>query len=267
MPLCGRPTDRGSQCKNEVARSGDACQDHKRCRARRTNGKRCRKRVKRPGERCLDHRGQPESPPVTGPKRRSSTSNRSSSAGRKTSGAQQAPRTSRETKSTSQQHDRVVRFCEENFAESTGGTVTKQVHQYVDKETVQYVLSGSPERSCKRLARLARSLLDARAFAEGIIGYFVLPVLVCLRVGGVERVLVQEVTKKLPLPYKSELTTVARILQVIGIWLCFSNGRSLTHCACLAGVLKAEGENTVKQLVLAAPRDWLGISGSVPPAG
>lgn len=68
------------------------------------------------------------------------------------------------------------------------------------------------------------------------------------------------------MPYKSELTALVRLLQAIGIWLCFTSGR-LARCPCLADILHTEGENAVKELVATAPREWLGLPTSTPPDG
>jgi hypothetical protein len=110
---------------------------------------------------------------------------------------------------------------------------------------------------CKKIAALARALLDGKEKLHDLIGEA--GGWLAERLGGqsLERIAAKELAKKIPIPVIDEKTAVvARGLQMIGISLCLARGIPLERCQCFIDLALTETKEQVKEKLAAALGDW-----------
>jgi hypothetical protein len=112
-------------------------------------------------------------------------------------------------------------------------------------------------RVCKALADLAKKLLEGKQALHDLVGsaagWF------ARRVGlePIERAVVRELAKRIPIPVIDEKTiVVARGLQMIGILLCLSQGIPMNRCQSFIDLALAETKERVKQILTDAMEEW-----------
>ena len=62
------------------------------------------------------------------------------------------------------------------------------------------------------------------------------------------------------LPIDAKMIAVARGVQMAGILLCVMDGRNLGQCECFVDLARAETEERVKQILMAAMSDWVNLA-------
>jgi hypothetical protein len=138
--------------------------------------------------------------------------------------------------------------------------IAERATDYVtDKMWARVTRDWSGQR-CVTLAQLAREILEGRErlheglaeAASWLLGFFGRSL--------VERQFAYELVKRLPLPVIDEkLIAVGRGLQATGIVVCLARSRPMISCACFTDIVKSEGKTQVKELIVAATEDWVGL--------
>jgi hypothetical protein len=113
------------------------------------------------------------------------------------------------------------------------------------------------EGDCKKIAALARSLLDGKEKLHDLVGSFGGWLAEKLGGQGVERIAAKELAKKIPIPVIDEKTAVvARGLQMIGISRCLARGIPLERCQCFIDLALEETKEQVKEKLAIALGNW-----------
>lgn len=220
-----------------------------RCRARTKNGTGplCRRKVTRDGDRCYDHRGQPTAPPRL-PKPRAVTRSR------------QIPPRGQAVSREKQNRERVAKA-----AEYCGDILTKGWEEVVSTRATDYVteqkwnrLFRSRKRNCSSLAELAREILAAKEGFHKAIGGLAAWLLSLIGVNETARVFARELSARIPIPpVDAKAVAVARGVQIAGIVICVAAGDDLTRCQCFIDLALTETKTRVKEILIAATRDWV----------
>ena len=128
-------------------------------------------------------------------------------------------------------------FCADSLSDGWQEAVADRATDYA--QTAWERLSRSRrKRNCKALARIARSILDAKAQIHRLIGKLVGWAAGALGAGGAARAFTEELAANIPIgPVDAKMIAVARGVQVAGILLCVMDGRELAKCECCSGTL------------------------------
>jgi hypothetical protein len=70
----------------------------------------------------------------------------------------------------------------------------------------------------------------------------------------------EELASNIPLPIDAKMIAVARGLQMAGILLCVMDEKSLEQCDCFIDLVRAETEERIKQMLIAAMSDWVNLA-------
>ena len=247
------------------------------CGAVTADGTRCRRRVKKAGDRCYQHRygsalwlrpaTSKRSPRV--PSRRGSRRTQRSPPSR----ARPAPRYSGQAAVAwhapasppprrVQERERVREaavFCADSLSDSWQAAVADRITGYA--ETSWQRLSRSRrKRNCKALARIARSILEAKAQIHRTVGTLFGWAAGTLGANGAARAFTEELASSIPLLIDAKMIAVARGIQVAGILLCVMDNRDLTRCECFIDLALAETKERVNQILVAAMSDWANLA-------
>jgi hypothetical protein len=157
-------------------------------------------------------------------------------------------------------------FCADSLTSSWGDAVADRAANYAQSAWDRLSRSRR-RRNCKKLAKMARKILEAKdqihKLAGGLVGG-------AASVGGVKgpaRDFTRELVANIPLPIDAKMVAVARSIQVAGIPLCVMDNRDLTKCECFADVAKAEAKERVTRLLAAAMSDRRNLARFVPQTG
>jgi len=110
------------------------------------------------------------------------------------------------------------------------------------------------------LARIARSILEAKAQIHNLIGHATGWAVKKLRAGDAAQAFADELASNIPLPTDAKMIAVARGVQVAGIVLCVMDNRDLTRCECFIDLALAETKERLQQILDAAMSDWTGLA-------
>lgn len=161
---------------------------------------------------------------------------------------------------TPQEQDRVDRaaaFCADTFMDGWESAVTEQALECITPETWNRLFGTHRDQVCKALADLAKSVLDGKQKLHDLVGSVAERLAGDVGLEPVDRAVVRELAKRIPIPVIDEKTVVvARGLQMIGILLCLSEGRPLNECQCFIDLALAETKERVKQILTDAMEDW-----------
>ncbi|MEZ0095800.1 hypothetical protein [Streptacidiphilus sp. EB129] len=113
--------------------------------------------------------------------------------------------------------EQIVNFCLNTISEGGASAIADRASAYVTDETWNALVERHRKKGCDDLARLARKILlgkekihDFLAKSAGVLmGFLGRP--------RIERIFIQEVVRRIPLPTDVKLSTAARALQIAGI--------------------------------------------------
>jgi hypothetical protein len=247
-----------------------------RCGAITQDGTRCRRKVRRAGLHCYQHSGWSGSRLKPATKRRSaSSSRRSSSTARRSSASRTRPSSGRSARTgfaspaqppvpsrRTQERDRVREaaiFCADSLSEGWQETVADRATDYA-ATAWQRLARSRRKRNCKALARIARSILQAKAQIHKAVGWTFGRVVGTLGAGDPAQAFMRELASNIPLPIDAKMIAVARGVQIAGILLCVMDGRDLTKCECFRDLAIAETKERVNQMLVAAMSDWANLA-------
>jgi hypothetical protein len=231
-----------------------------RCRAQTSDGTLCRNRVRVADTRCHLHQGRPGGRvPTPRPQRPSVPAPRSTAPPAARTGAgtgRPAPGRTTGRSSPDQRLTQAVDFCLDTLSDGGVSTIADRASAYVTDRSWDALVRQHRRKDCDDLAQLARRILLGKEqiheflgrSAGSLLGFFGRP--------RIERIFVQEVVSRIPLPFDVKLSAAARALQIAGIYVCLVGGRGLAGCACLKDVLKVEGQAQVQKLILGSIQDW-----------
>jgi hypothetical protein len=133
-------------------------------------------------------------------------------------------------------------------------------------ETTWERLSHSRRKhNCKALARIARSILDAKKQIHKLAGRLSGRAVSALGAGDAARAFTEELVSNIPIePIDAKMVAVARGVQIAGILLCVMDNRDLTKCQCFIDLALAETKERVNQILVAAMSDWTGLGRFAP---
>lgn len=248
-------------------------------RPRKRDGKPCRQPVRSPGMACRDHGGpgapasgnrRTASPRVTPSTRRGPAARLSPTSPRvplvpPSSHGQnlwQPPELSPAPSPRAQERDRVkeaAQFCADSVSSGWQEAVADRIAEYA-QTTWKRLSRSRRKRNCKALARIARSILEAKTQIHKAVGKLFGWAAGVLGAGDPARAFTEELMSNVPLPIDAKMVAVARGVQVAGILLCVMDNRDLTECECFIDLALAETMERVKQILVAAVSDWSGLA-------
>jgi hypothetical protein len=248
-----------------------------RCRAVTADGTRCRRRVKKAGDRCYQHRNGAALwlRPATSKRSPGAPSRRAPGRTRRSppSGTRPAPRypgraaaawqaPAPPTPRRVQERERVREaaiFCADSLSGSWEAAVADRISGYA-QTSWQRLSRSRRKRNCGALARIARSILDAKKQIHRTVGTLVGWAAGALGANGAARAFTEELASSIPLPIDAKMIAVARGIQVAGILLCVMDNRDLTKCECFIDLALAETKEQVNQILVAAMSDWASLA-------
>jgi hypothetical protein len=116
------------------------------------------------------------------------------------------------------------------------------------------------KRNCKALARIARSILAAKAQLHKSAGRVTGWAAGFLGASDPAQAFYEELASNIPLPTDAKMIAVARGVQIAGILLCVMDNRDLTKCECFIDLAKAETKERVNRILIAGMSDWTGLA-------
>ena len=138
--------------------------------------------------------------------------------------------------------------------------MTSRVTGYA-QSTWERLAQSHRKRNCKALARIARSILEAKAALHKAVGRMFGWVSGAVGVNGAARAFAEELASNIPFgPLDVKMDGVARGVQVAGILLCVMDNRDLATCECFIDLALAETKERVNLILIAAMSDWSGLA-------
>jgi hypothetical protein len=157
-----------------------------------------------------------------------------------------------------------AKFCAVAIQRGALQAVQTRVAEYVGDKTWDRVVRRWRGRNCTEIARLARAILDGKGKLGTLIGKIAGCIVPCINRSLFARHLAEEMARRVPLPIDQKATIVARVLQLCGMVICLSQGRTLSNCACFTDVVELEGKERVNSLIESALTDWTNLADSHP---
>lgn len=154
-------------------------------------------------------------------------------------------------------------FCADSLSGSWEAAVADRITGYA-QSTWEQLSRFRRKRNCRALARIARSILEAKTQMHRTIGKVFGWAAGALGAGDPARAFTEELAASIPLPTDAKLIAVARGVQVAGILLCVMDNRDLTKCECFIDLALAETKERVNQILIAAMSDWTGLARFTP---
>jgi hypothetical protein len=261
MAQCGATTADGTPCRRPVKRHGQRCYQHKRGSAPRLKSS-PRKRATATAASSRRGSGSARRKPSS----RTRRAHRPSALAAFASPASAPPRQRQASPPPSrraQESERVRKaavFCADSLSDGWQEAVADRATDYA--QTAWERLSRSRrKRNCKALARIARSILAAKAQIHRLIGKLVGWAAGALGAGGAARAFTEELAANIPIgPVDAKMIAVARGVQIAGILLCVMDGRDLEKCECFRDLALAETKERVKQILMAGMSDWTNLA-------
>jgi len=151
----------------------------------------------------------------------------------------------------------VVDFCLDTLNDGGASAIADRASAYIaDKTWDALVTQHHRKKDCADLAQLARRILLGKEQIHEFLGRSAGSLMGFLGRPRIERVFVQEIVSRVPLPFDVKLSTAAHALRIAGIYVCITGGQDLAGCACLKDVLKVEGQAQAQKLILSSVQDW-----------
>jgi hypothetical protein len=150
-------------------------------------------------------------------------------------------------------------FCADSLSGGWQETVADRATGYA-QATWERLPRSRRKRNCKKLAKMAREILNAKDQIHKLAGELAGDAASVLGIRGAPLDFTKELVVNLPLPIDAKMTAVARSIQVAGILLCVMDNRDLTKCECFIDLATAETKERVKRMLVAAMSDWTGLA-------
>ena len=151
-------------------------------------------------------------------------------------------------------------FCADSLSDGWQEAVADRITGYAGSAW-QRLKRSHRKRNCKALARIARSILEAKTQIHKAVGRMFGWAAGALGADDDARAFTEELASKIPLtPLDAKMVAVARGVQVAGILLCVMDDRDLTKCECFIDLALAETKERVNQILIAAMSDWTGLA-------
>ena len=151
-------------------------------------------------------------------------------------------------------------FCADSLSDGWQAAVAGQVTEYAGS-TWERLVRSHRKRSCRALARIARSILQAKTQLHKDVGRLFGWVAGAFGAGDAARAFTEELASNIPLgPLDVKMIAVARGVQIAGILLCVIDNRDLTKCECFIDLALAETKERVNQILVAATSGWTGLA-------
>jgi len=155
---------------------------------------------------------------------------------------------------------KAAEFCADSLSDGWQAAVADRITGYA-QSTWQRLAWSHRKRNCKALARIARSILEAKAALHKAVGRLMGLVSAATGADGAARAFAEELASNIPFgPLDAKMVGVARGVQVAGILLCVMDNRDLTTCECFIDLALAETKERVNQILLAAMSSWSGLA-------
>lgn len=150
-------------------------------------------------------------------------------------------------------------FCADTLSGGWREAVADRATEYT--QTAWERLSRSRrKRNCKKLARMARAILQAKDQIHKLAGELAGDAASVAGVRGAALEFTEELVANIPLPIDAKMVAVARGIQVAGILMCVMDNRDLTKCECFIDLAKAEAKERVQQILVAAMSNWTNLA-------
>jgi hypothetical protein len=153
--------------------------------------------------------------------------------------------------------ERAAAFCADVVADGWEDAVASRASACLTRKTWNRLFRGQREGDCRKLAALAKALLDGKEKLHDLVGSLGGRIAGMFGAEAVERTVAKELAKKIPIPVVDEKTAVvARGIQMIGISLCLARNIPLERCQCFIDLALTETKEQVKEKLAAALGDW-----------
>ena len=156
-------------------------------------------------------------------------------------------------------------FCADSLSDGWQEAVAARITDYAGS-TWERLRRSRRRRNCKALARIARSILAAKAQIHDLIGHVTGRAVKNIGAGYAAQAFAAELASNIPLPIDAKAIAVARGVQVAGILLCVMDNRDLTRCECFIDLALAETKERLQRILVAAMSDWTGLARFTSPA-
>lgn len=151
-------------------------------------------------------------------------------------------------------------FCADSLSAGWQTAVADRVTGYAES-TWQKLVWSHRKRNCKALARIARSILEAKAALHKAVGRMFGWLSGAMGADDLARAFAEELAANIPFgPLDAKMVGVARGVQVAGVLLCVMDNRDLIACECFIDLALAETNERVKQILITAMSDWSGLA-------
>ena len=249
MALCGAVTADGTRCRRRVKKAGDRCYQHRYGSALWLRPATSKRSPRAPSQRGS---GRTRRSPPSGTSRRQDTQDGAV--------ASQAPASppARRVQERERVREAAV-FCADSLTGSWQAAVADRITGYA-QTSWQRLSRSRRKRNCKALARIARSILEAKTQIHRTVGNLFGWAASTLGASDPARAFTQELAASIPLPIDAKMIAVARGIQVTGILLCVIDDRDLTRCECFIDLALAETKERVNQILVAAMSDWVSLA-------
>jgi hypothetical protein len=155
---------------------------------------------------------------------------------------------------------RAVGYCRDAVSSGAFGAIEVHATEYVSDQTWNRIQRHWRGRHCDRLAHYARRVLDGRHSIHRFVGRSAGILAGRFGLAPSAQVIADEIASRIPMPIiDHEALVVSRGLQIIGVFMCITHGRSLTSCACFIDVVITEGQEKMKQLLISGTHNWSGL--------
>lgn len=225
----------------------------------------CQQRVKSPGIACWRH-GDSDVPAVVtrpAPRPKTSAPTRRSSPSSSSLGTQASTAPTPSPSHRAQERKRVeeaAKFCADLLPGGWEEAVAERITDY-GGSAWQRLKRSHRKRNCKTLARIARSILEAKGQIHKAIGRVFGEAAGAMGGGDAARAFAEELASKIPIgPVDAKMVAVARGVQAAGILLCVMDDRELTQCQCFIDLALAETKERVQRILVAAMSDWTNLA-------
>lgn len=257
MAVCGARTDDGTPCRNPVRAYGMRCWRHGGPRAPASRGRRSAGSYSKGSAR---RRSSSWSNPVTSrPAWAPTVSRQPAPVPWERTRTPPAPRPPSRRNHERQRVKEAAAFCADSLTDGWQEAVADRITEYAGSAWKRLKRSHR-KRNCKALARIARSILEAKAQIHGLAGHATGWVVKQFGAGDAAQAFADELASNIPLPIDAKMIAVARGVQVAGILLCVMDDRDLARCECFIDLALAETKERLQRILGAAVYDWTGLA-------